>query len=163
MFAPIHIDKEFTIIPNNLYLILHNGNEALLLLALIQFQGTNANSKKSCYVSISTLCKWLITNSRNKVSNTIQSLYEKGYIDYIKGNTNGKANEYSVNMDKILKDIRHAQTDKEVGKKAELEYSEQQKDMMSAKRVGKNKKLLVVANRVGGYASLDKETGDIIE
>jgi hypothetical protein len=162
MFTTIQIDNRFTIIPNDLYLVLDNGNEALLLLALIEFQGTNAQSKSSCHASISTLSKRIITKSRNKTEKTIQSLKNKGYINYIKGNTSGKANEYSVNMGKIISDIKLKRPFKDVVDKATKELNDQQKDAMATRRVSQNKNLLIKANSINNIQATDKLTGEIL-
>jgi uncharacterized protein YaeQ len=102
------------------------------------------------------------TTSRNKTVKAIQSLKLKGYIDYIQGDTHGKANEYSVNMDKILYDIRLKLPDKEKIKRAEREYREQELNAMSAKRVGANKKLLVKVASAQNLQVTDKSNGEIL-
>jgi hypothetical protein len=65
-------------------------------------------------------------------------------------------------MDKILQDIRLAQSNKTIGDKAVKEYSEQQKDIMALRRVNRNKALLIKANSNNGIKAIDEQTGEIL-
>lgn len=145
-------------IPSNIYLITDSTDELVLLIYLITLQGSN----NSCKTSLSTLSDYIITTSRNKTSKTIQSLKRKGYIDYIRGNTNGKANEYSVNMEKIIYDIRMKRPLKDLDAKAQKEYKESQKDAMALQRIGMKKDLLIKANTINKIKAIDEESGVIL-
>jgi hypothetical protein len=153
------LDSDYTQIPNELYLITESTYEDCLLFHLIKLQRNN----KSCYVSLKTLGIYLHTTHKKTIVNTIQSLKNKGYIDYIKGNAEKNlANEYSVHMNNILKAIKSKLSTKDLETKSAKEYTEYARDKMTLQRLGKNPDLLIKAASVNGKKLVDSITGEIL-
>ena len=154
MFSEISkLESNYTQIPNDMYLVTDNAQEDCLLFHLLKLQG----KKHSSFASLKTLGKYMHTTNRNSVEKTIKSLKEKGYIDYIKGNAEQNlANEYSVNMDKILSDINSKLDINELGKRAKREITEKQRDAMTVQRSVKNPELAHKAEALLGNTVIDE-------
>jgi predicted MarR family transcription regulator len=96
-------------LPQAIFLITDNTQQDCLLFHLINLQGNN----KSCYASLSTLCKYLHTTHTNTIEKSIKALVTKGFITYIKGSAEKNlANEYTVNIEAIVLAIKVLETPK---------------------------------------------------
>lgn len=153
------LERDFTQIPKYLYLVVSNNNEFVLIFYLVTLQGKN----KSCYASLKTLGEYLNLKNKSCIEKTIQSLKNKGYIDYKRGNAEQNlANEYWVYMDKILSDINKKLSPKELSRLADREYDRLQKVAMSAKTLGKdeNKDTLIRVCDAQGLEVYNRKNGE---
>jgi len=150
------LTSEYFKVPNDIHLIVNNVYEYSILLYLLRF--ANGNNKHPTISLTGLRMNGLM--SRQKAITTIQSLESKGYVSHTKRNY--QSNEYSIYMDKILRDIRLAQSGKTIEDKAAKEYNDQQKDMMALRRINRNKDLLIKANSVNGIKAIDEKTGEIL-
>lgn len=147
------ITSEYFKVPNDLDCITSDMYEYLVLCFLLKL--TNGGNNKA-YPSLSTLsvkCKI----SRPTVVKTIKRLVIKEYITYKVGSINHIANEYTLNIDKILSDIRRGLTTDEITRQLTAE----QRDAMAIKRCIKNPDLAHKAERYLGNQVTDGNGNEI--
>lgn len=147
------ITTEYYKVPNNLDVITGSNGEFRLLCYFIQITNGGNEVMHPSLSEITNKCKM----SRTTVVNTIRRFVDKGYITYRVGSINHIANEYSLNIDKMLFDIKKGITATELQK----QYKQEQYDAMALKRIMRNPDLAHKAEQMLGNQVTDGNGNEI--
>lgn len=142
--------------PNDLHLIIKNAYQKVILDYLIQL----GNGYKSVFASQNTLRLGLM--SKPSADDAIDALVEYGFIKRIK-HPLPKSNEYVICYDTINLAIKRAMDIEVLGKRAQREYSQKEKNAMTIRQAVANPELAHKAEEILGNAVVEKSTGRVIE
>jgi hypothetical protein len=122
------IESEYYKMPNELHTVTNIYEYSLLG---YMFKLMNNGKNKYAFPSQGNISK-VCGMCDCKVMSTTKSLELKGYIHVER--TGHNVNKYTVDVDKILDDIRRNLSIDELGKRANREYTDKQKDAMTMQR-----------------------------